>query len=185
MQDLHPHLSQGLARFVDRMIKVKTWFLVFSCLIMAVTFFFVVIFRYVLNADLFAYEEWLLIICFWMYFVGSAVATHDGSHVTADLLSYVITDPKKAHVRALIIGAIELFVTCFLIYWALLMLIDEIDSYPRWRTTIALRIPFLVPRIAIFVGFAMMAFYSALHLWALWKSGPSEKTGDVTSSEAG
>lgn len=172
MQDLHAHLPPGLSRFVNNMITVKTWFLVAGCLIMAVTFFLVVIFRYGFNSDLFAYEEWLLIICFWMYFLGSAVGTYDGSHVTADLLSYVITDPKKAHVRALIIGAIEVTVSCVLVYWAVLMLIDEIASYPRWRTTIALRIPFLVPSFAIFAGFSLMAFYSALHLYALWKSGP-------------
>ncbi len=180
MTDLHHYLPAGLSRVVDRMVRVKCWFLAIGCLIMAFTFFLVVIFRYLFNADLFAYEEWLLIICFWMYFMGSAVGTHDDSHVAADLLTHVIKNPRTAYMRALIIGIIETAVTLVLVYWAVLMLIDEIASYPRWRTTIALRIPFLVPRIAIFVGFGFMAFYSALHLFAIWKAGPQ---ADVPASK--
>lgn len=172
MTNLHNALSPGLSRFVARMVAAKSWFVVISCLIMAVTFFFVVVFRYVFEADLFAYEEWLLIICFWLYFMGSAIGTHDGSHVNADLLGYVISDPRTKRLRAILVTVIELCVALALVYWSVLMLIDEIGSYPRWRTTIALRIPFLVPRMAIFVGFAFMAFYSALHLYAQIKSTP-------------
>ncbi|WP_208991103.1 TRAP transporter small permease subunit [Pseudovibrio sp. Tun.PSC04-5.I4] len=139
---------------------------------MAGTFFLVVIFRYGFGSDLFAYEEWLLIICFWMYFAGSAMGTYDGTHVNADLLTYVIKDPRKAHIRSAIIGAIEFIIAMALVYWSLLMIIDEVGSYPRWRTTIALRIPFLVPRSAMLVGFATMAFYSLLHLIVLLKAGP-------------
>ncbi|WP_338469168.1 TRAP transporter small permease subunit [Roseobacter fucihabitans] len=174
--NVHATLSPNVSRLVSRMITVKSWFAVIACLIMAVTFFFVVIFRYLFDADLFAYEEWLLIICFWLYFMGSAIGTFEGSHVNADLLSYVINDPKKAHIRAILVTAIELIVTLALVYWAVLMLIDEISSYPRWRTTIALRIPFFVPRLAILVGFGFMAFYSALHLYARIRTGPEEAT---------
>lgn len=179
MTDLSQHLSPAMARFVQRMMAIKVWFLVIGCLIMAGTFFLVVVFRYGFDADLFAYEEWLLIICFWMYFAGSAVGTHDGSHVNADLLSFIITDPRKAHIRSVVVASIELIVVVALVYWSALMLIDEIDSYPRWRTTIALRIPFFVPRLAMFVGFGFMAFYSFLHLYALLKSAPQTNTSDI------
>jgi len=173
MSELSQHLSPGWSRFVDRLVTIKSWLLAIGCIIMAGTFFLVVIFRYGFGSDLFAYEEWLLIICFWMYFAGAALGTYDGSHVNADLLTYVIKDPRKAHVRAVVIGSIEFIIAMALVYWSALMIIDEIDSYPRWRATIALRIPFFVPRLAMLIGFATMAFYSLLHLVVLIKTGPS------------
>ena len=78
--------------------------------------------------------------------------------------------------RRVIITGIELIVSIFLVYWAILMLRDEIASYPQWQTTIALRIPFFVPRLGIFVGLVFMALYSALHLYVLLKLGTESVT---------
>lgn len=170
MTELSLHLSPRMGRLVDRLVTAKSCMLAAGCLIMAITFFLVVIFRYGFNQDLFAYEEWLLVICFWMYFIGAAIGTHDKTHVNADLLSYVISNPHWRKTRALTVGVIELIVALALTYWSFLMLQDEIASYPRWRTTIALGIPFFVPRMAMFFGFGFMSFYSLLHLLVLFKS---------------
>ena len=132
---------------------------------MGITFFLVVVVRYWFEADLFAYEEWLLIICFWLYFLAAGIGTWEGSHVSADLLNFSIHDPVKRRIRVMIITSIELIVTLVLFYWATLMVLDELRDYPNFQSTIALRIPFIVPRLAIFFGFGLMAFYSALRLW--------------------
>lgn len=158
------HLTPGLARAVRILLRIQTIYVCFACLVMAVTFFLVVVVRYGFESDLFAYEEWLLIITFWLYFLAAGIGTWEGNHVNADLLNFTIKDPAKRRLRALIITVIELLVTLALLYWATLMVIDEIGDYPRFQSTIALRIPFLVPRAAIFFGFGLMAFYSALRL---------------------
>lgn len=170
-EQLSPRLAPPIARLIKTMIAIKTAMLIAGCLIMATTFFLVVIFRYGFNEDLFAYEEWLLVICFWMYFAGAAIGTYEKSHVTADLLSYIIKDPRITRIRSILVNSIEVIVLCALTYWAVLMLLDEIDSYPRWRTTIALGIPFFVPRLAMLFGFASMLFYSLLHLALLFQKG--------------
>ena len=167
MSNYSGRLSPAFDRLVDRTIAAKGVFLIFSCLVMAFTFLFVVVLRYGFGADLFAYEEWLLIICFWLYFIGGAVGTYEQTHVSADLLSYVIRDRRLTRVRLAFVNVVEFLVCLAVIYWAVLMLLDEIAAYPRWQTTIALQIPFLVPRVGILVGFAFMAFYSALHLYVL------------------
>ena len=51
------------------------------------------------------------------------------------------------------------------------MIADEVAAYPRWQTTIALQIPFVVPRLAILVGFVFMTIYSVLHLYVLLGNG--------------
>jgi len=175
------------------MLAIKRAFVCTSSLIMAFTFLFVVILRYGFRADLFAYEEWLLIVCFWLYFIASALGTFEDSHVNADLLDHFIVDARLKWIRILVVATIELVVSLTVIYWAVLMIRDEIASHPYWQATIALKIPFLVPRLAVLVGFVFMAFYTSLRIYVLLKLGPtglySEPTdnnadGDLTSRAA-
>ncbi len=167
------NVPAALRRPVRLMLAVKTAFICVASLIMAGTFLCVVILRYGFNADLFAYEEWLLIICFWLYFLASAIGTFENTHVNADLLNYLTDSPSLIWLRSVVVATIELVVSAVVIYWAVLMLMDEFGAYPYWQTTIAMKIPFIVPRFAILVGFIFMTFYSGLRLYILLKLGPS------------
>ena len=153
------------------MLAAKSAFVSVACLIMAFTFMCVVILRYGFQADLFAYEEWLLIICFWLYFMGSALGTYENSHVNADLLDHLMDNPRLGWLRAVVVCIIELGISLVIVYWAVLMIQDEVATYPNWQATIALKIPFVVPRIGVLVGFGLMSFYSALRLYVLLKLG--------------
>jgi len=170
MTELVDQLPRALQGPVRGMLAFKSVFVVIACLIMAGTFFFVVIVRYGFEGDLFAYNEWLLMICFWLFFMGGALGTYDGSHINADLLDYLTEDQRLRWLRKLVVTVIEVVVSIALVYWAVLMIYDEIESYPNWTVTPALKIPFLIPRVGILVGLLMMSFYSALHLYALIKT---------------
>ena len=170
MTELVDQLPRALQGPVRGMLAFKTVFVVIACLIMAGTFFFVVIVRYGFEGDLFAYNEWLLMICFWLFFMGGALGTYDGSHINADLLDYLTEDQRLRWLRKLVVTVIEVVVSIALVYWAVLMIYDEIESYPNWTVTPALKIPFLIPRVGIVVGRLMMSFYSALHLYAVIKT---------------
>lgn len=178
MAELVDRLSAPIARPLRVILAVKNFIIVTASLIMAVTFGFVVVARYGFSADLFAYEEWLMVICFWMFFMASAMGTYDKSHVNADLLGFIIENKRTIWLRNVIVEVIELLVTCAIIYWAYLMLSDEISYYPNWQTTIALKIPFFVPRFGIFLGFLLMAVYSALHLYVLIRTGAPDTRED-------
>ena len=84
--------------------------------------------------------------------------------------------------RSLIVATIELIVSLAVIYWAVLMIWDEFAAYPYWQATIALKIPFVVPRFAVLVGFIFMSFYSALRIYVLLKLGPAGFNDEVTDS---
>lgn len=170
MTELVDQLPRALQGPVRGLLAFKTVFVVIACLIMAGTFFFVVIVRYGFEGDLFAYNEWLLMVCFWLFFMGGALGTYDGSHINADLLDYLTEDQRLRWLRKLVVTVIEVVVSIALVYWAVLMIYDEIESYPNWTVTPALKIPFLIPRVGILVGLLMMSFYSALHLYALIKT---------------
>ena len=171
MIEIKDHVPDGLARLVDLMVRIKTILVVAALPILPITFFLVVFLRYILEKDLFAYEEWLLMICCWMYFLGSALGTYYDTQINADLMASITKNPNFLWIRKVTITLVELIITVIVLYWGILMLGDEIGMYPRWKMTIALKIPFIVPRIGIVVGLFFMALYSALHLFVLFRIG--------------
>ena len=158
-------IPPALRGFVKWSLRIKSFLIAIFTLIMGLTFFAVVVVRYVFEGDLFAYEEWLLIICFWLYFLASAVGTFEKVHINADLLSHVITSPRLLFFRAIAVHVVELAILVVLAYWSVLMILDELSFYPFLQVTNALRIPFVIPRAAMFVGFGYMAFYTALFIY--------------------
>ena len=171
MIEIKDYVPDGLSRLVDLMVRIKTILIVVTLPILPITFFLVVFLRYILEKDLFAYEEWLLMICCWLYFLGSALGTYYDTQINADLMASITKNPTFLWMRKVAITLVELVITVIVLYWGILMLSDEIGMYPRWKTTIALKIPFIVPRIGIVVGLFFMALYSALHLFVLFRIG--------------
>ena len=184
MVELADHLPPKLGATVRWLLKIKSAFLMVSTFILALTFFLVVVLRYGLETDLFAYEEWLLPLCFWLFFLGSAVGTYEDSQIKADILESRFKNPRFIWWRKVALTSFELIVTLFLVYYAIEMLIDEIETYPNWQATIALRIPFFVPRFGIFLGFVFMALYSALHLYVLLALGTRAIADDPETQAA-
>ncbi|MFW3615558.1 TRAP transporter small permease [Billgrantia antri] len=172
MNNLTDKFTGPGAKFL-RAIQASMHFMIISSgCIMALTFFFVVVLRYGFNADLFAYEEWLMTVAFWMFFMASAVATHDNAHINADILGIFLKSPTLSWIRNIAVKAIELIVLLYLTYLGYIMVAEEVAAYPNWQTSIALKIPFLVPRLGIALGFLMMTVYTALSIYVLLKERP-------------
>ena len=168
MTQIIEHVPAAVRGPVRLLLAAKGVFVCAASLIMAATFFCVVILRYGFGADLFAYEEWLLIICFWLYFMASAIGTYENSHVSADLLSYLTDDERLRWMRAVLVCTIELLVSLAALYWAVLAIRDEIASYPYWQATI--------------FGFGLMSFYSALRLYVLFRL---RRVPETTAADTG
>lgn len=171
MSDLTNHLPLSVGRPMRGLRAVMHAIIVLNGCLMALTFFGVVILRYVFHADLFAYEEWLMAVAFCGFFMAAAIATHDRAHINADILGLLITAPRWRWRRALLVEVLELIVLSYLCWLGYEMVAEEIAAYPMWQSTIALNIPFLVPRAAIALGFVLMWVFNALHLYVLLKEG--------------
>ncbi len=172
MTNLTDELPRGISAPLSIILKLMNAMIIAGGCIMALTFLFVVIFRYGFNANLFAYEEWLMTISFWMFFMASAVAASQKAHLNADVLGFLIKDPKLIWWREVIVETIEVVVVLLVTYWAWLMIAEEIASYPLWQTTNALKIPFFVPRMGIFLGFVFISIFAILHFYLLLSRGP-------------
>ncbi|WP_261196318.1 TRAP transporter small permease [Pseudoruegeria sp. SHC-113] len=156
---------------------------VLSGALMAVTFGLVVIVRYGLGGDLFAYEEWLLAVSLVGFFAGAVLASERKLHINADLLDITLKNPRVIWWRGFIVLLIELGVTLFIVYACWASLLDDF-SFPRLRATPALRIPFVSWRIAITIAFGFMALFSAAYLYVHIRKGlglplRSERAGEA------
>ena len=171
MRELADRLPPRLGKLVRTMVAIKLTISAIAILILPITFVFVVLFRYVFEQDLFAYEEWLLPISFWLYFMASAVGSYQNKQIRADVLESFFGSARAEWIRRIVLSIIETFIALAVVYWAYLMIEREVLSYPFWQKTIALKIPFFVPRLGIFLGFVFMAFYSLLHLYVLLRFG--------------
>lgn len=160
MSEIPEKLPPILASPLRKTLKFMNLFVAAGGLIMAVTFCAVVIVRYGFSGNLFAYEEWLLAICFWVFFFGSALAAERKSHVNADILGAVLKSSKLIWWRATLVYIIEIGIGSYIVYWCFLSVQSEIIAYPLWETTSALKIPAIVPRLAILTGFTFMVFFS-------------------------
>jgi TRAP-type transport system small permease protein len=178
MENLTEKIAGPGPGFLRIIFSVMQFLVTAAGCIMALTFFFVVILRYIFHADLFAYEEWLMVIAFWMFFLASAVATHNNSHITADILGIILKNPKTIWARSILVKSIELLILLYLTYLGYVMISEDIVAYPMWQTSIALKIPFLIPRLGIAFGFLMMTIYTILYLYLLVKEGPSSLADD-------
>lgn len=178
MKELVERLPSPMAAPLRAILKFMRVFVAFGGLLMAVTFMLVVIVRYGFAGDLFAYEEWLLAISFWSFFLGAALASEQQTHVNADILGVVIKNPRLIWWRGLIVYAIEVLIGAYIVYWCYLAVASEINAYPLWEKTTALKIPSVVPRMAILVGFFFMTLFTAIYMVLHFIDGPQTDTLD-------
>jgi TRAP-type transport system small permease protein len=141
-------------------------------LLIALTFGAVVILRYGFEANLFAYEEWMLVAAFVLYFIGGAQGSYERSHIRADLIGEWVQKPRMKWALEIFVLGLEVAVGAVLTYWGLLMLAEDLAKYPLLPATAVYGIPLAVPRGTIFLGFLLMTIYAALHLCRQLAEGP-------------
>ena len=167
-------IPRALHRPLRLVLTLQKILLVATSLALALVFFVVVILRYGFEGDLFAYEEWVLMIAFWLYFIGGAQGSFDNTHIKADFMAAMVSSARRRWLLANVTLALELFVLVVMCWWAAEMVLEDVAEYPNWPKTVAWKIPFVVPRFGIFLGFLLMAVYTAIHLYASVRRGPVE-----------
>ena len=156
---------------MDTLVRLEKA-IVFACsLFLAAAFCVIVLLRYGLDADLFAYEEWVLTVAFLLYFIGGALSSHDDVHIKADIIQEYI---GSARTRKLYQGGIlllEAAIGVVLTYFALRMFLHEFVRWPNIPTTPVYKIPLAVPRFFILAGFALMTLHASLNAYRYLRSG--------------
>lgn len=129
-------------------------------LILAATFCLVVVLRYLFQADLFAYEEWILPITFLLYFIGGALASRDDVHIKADIVVEYIRSERTKTIYEGVLLLVEAAIAAVLTYFAVKMVLHEFARWPNLPATPVYKIPLAVPRIFILVGLSLMTLHA-------------------------
>ena len=156
---------------MDMLVRLEKAIVFVSSLFLAAAFCLIVLLRYGLDADLFAYEEWVLTVAFLLYFFGGALSSHDDVHIKADIVQEYIA---SARTRTLYQGGIlllEAVIGVVLTYFALRMFLHEFVRWPNIPTTPVYKIPLAVPRFFILAGFALMTLHAFLNAFRYFRTG--------------
>lgn len=158
-----------MSSFIQRMVRIQRIVIFFCALFIAVAFGAVVVLRYVFHANLFAYEEWVLLVAFVLYFIGGAQGSYDDSHIKADLVDAMVQSLKIRRRFALLKFGLESAICAVISYWGAVMVLEALAKYPDLPATPVYGIPLVVPQGMIFIGFVLMTFYASLHFIRVWR----------------
>lgn len=143
-------------------LKIQRFIMFITSIAFTVAVFLQVVTRYLFNYSLFGIEEFASFAGIVMYFIGSAYATHERSHISASLVSTLfgegrITAGVNAFTR-LLAALLTIFILVAL--WDLLVFTDRMNT----KST-ELRIPMIWIYGTMFVGLILTAFYFLLEFF--------------------
>lgn len=155
---IEERIQQSL--FWKILLKLQRFTLIIATLVVIWVLGGVVVARYVLNVNFLGYDEIILVAAFWMYFIGSAHASFEESHVAVNIVEQYLS-PKKVLLVGIFSKFVQFAIGIPLVYLSYEMLAWDIEF---WPATSDWNIPLLVPQASIMIGFVIMTFYSFIYI---------------------
>ena len=123
----------------------------------------VTFYRYVLEADLNAYDEVVTLIAFWLYFTGAAYGAYNNTHVSADVVNaYAPEGPIRnalVFLRDLITVAVAALFTWYGYDFFMFGYLGPLGIGVAIPKTAVHKIPFWTSYLPIFGGLIIMTIY--------------------------
>ena len=117
--------------------------------------------RYCMSKNWYGSDEIILIFAFWLYFMGAIYCSYEDSHIKADIVSSLVKNIRTKDAIALVAGIVLVIINAVLIVCVVPYLMDGFLRMPR---TTSLKIPLVIPRIAIMLSMVLMEFYHVYYL---------------------
>lgn len=114
------------------------------------------IMRYVFTKNWYGSDEIILTFAFWLYFMGAVYGSFEDSHIKADIIPTVVKNMRTKDSITLVAAVLLVIINALLIIWAFPYFWEGVVKMPA---TTALKIPLLIPRMAILLGLIWMEFY--------------------------
>lgn len=109
--------------------------------------------------SLYGYDEIILILAFWLYFMGASQGSFEDSQIKADILSTFLKSPKAKSNIALSSTFFTIIINGVFLVWAFQFLFWTVKT---GTMTTALRLPVAIPQSGIFLGLTLMLLYHCL-----------------------
>ncbi len=134
--------------------------LILSSIFVALIMCAQVLMRYVFKSDLYGMEEIIIIVAFWLYFMGSSYGVFEKSHVRADIIPQFLSE-KPRRLLSLAVQATMTALCLLFSWWGIDFVGYSIQEMPR---TLIWGIPLAVAQASVLLGYLIMSFYSVVYL---------------------
>ena len=142
-------MKKTLKKLWDFLLSAERLVMSASCVVIVTLVFVTVIMRYFFKANFAGMEEVIIFFAFIIYFIGSAYCSYEESQISADMMGV-------KSIRGVVESVLLVVATGFCV---------DLVAYAN-RTgakTTAVKIPYTVLYFVVFLGIALMAFYTIVH----------------------
>lgn len=135
-----------------------------------------VIMRYILHLNFFGQEEILSVVAMWLYWVGGIYGSYTNTHISADLTDSFIKSWKIRRIVNIFVLLVSIGVISAFVIWGF--------SYTTWiidlhGVSTGLKIPLILSKGTMFLGFVFMGLYSVYHLIRVAQTKESDYQKEV------
>lgn len=159
-------------------VRVVQPVLVFLGLTIAVMLAVGIFSRAVLGKPVFGLEELMLMAAMWLYMLGAVLASRDRSHLSADFVQVLSSNPKVLRAASVVSTLISLGVAVMFATWSWNLFAFGLE---RGQSTPVFAIPWWVSQVSMFVASIAFVIYLIRDL-ILELSGARISSGDPSSS---
>ena len=150
-----------LIRIDKLLIKLQEYILIFTSVGISLLIFSAAFVRYILESDFYGSEEIVMLLAFWLYFIGSALAERENSHISANMVNVFVKNERIKQFFAILKYTLSLAICLIVTYWSYEFIMRSFRLNP---STPVLRMPLVYTQIPVFISFALMNVYILLHL---------------------
>lgn len=120
-----------------------------------------IFFRSALEHPVFGLEEIVLFSVMWFYMCGAVLASRERSHLAADFMSVMVSDPRKLRIIGIATTAISLVLAIFFTAWAWSLVSWGIE---RGQSTPVFSLPMWVSQASLLFAAVCFVLYLARDL---------------------
>lgn len=142
-------------------VKIQRFLAFAAVIVVPCLVVYQVFLRYVLKAPLMGIEELELFPIIWLYMIGGSVASEQRNHIECGILTLYIKKEKNMAIFKIFKSFFSCAVGTYLAYWGWWYFKY---SLKLWKSSDILRIPMFFAEGIIFVGFALMLFFTLIEL---------------------
>ena len=155
-----------MSRRVDKLLRISMrTVIILVTATCCCTMLLQVVSRYVFEVAISGLDEITGHMAVWMYLMGAAYASHEGSQINAEMVHLVVKNERALCLIRAIAGTISAIVAGFLVNWSY--------GYVAWslkkhEVTPTLQLPTVYFQVAILIGAVIMCYYfirDTVHLY--------------------
>ena len=142
-------------------ITIQRAVAIFTCIAIPLMVVYQVVLRYVLKTTLMGVEELLVFFIIWLYMIAGSVASEQRNHIECGILTLYIKKEFSIRIFNMFKLIFSTVIGVWLCRWAWWYFTYSLSC---WKITEVLRIPLFFAESAVFVGFALMLFFTFLQM---------------------